>query len=166
MKTYSSCLVAASMMLASTIASAGAVYKCASGSGSFVYQDQPCPGGSALVAPISTGSTTGAAANRQVSPLCLKQVATKPAQSMALQLERVRVHSRMKVFSMSMAAPAPDDDAVKRGKCEDIVTRYDSLLTELNHSDLDDLKKLGQCFISQSYLLHAEQAKLSCGLGG
>ncbi|MDP1926137.1 MAG: DUF4124 domain-containing protein, partial [Thiobacillus sp.] len=158
--------VAASMMLASTIASAGAVYKCASGSGSFVYQDQPCPGGSALVAPISTGGTSGAAANRQVSPLCLKQVATKPAASMALQLERVRVHSRMKVFSMSMAAPAPDDDAVKRGKCEDIVTRYDSLLTELNHSDLDDLKKLGQCFISQSYLLHAEQAKLSCGLGG
>jgi hypothetical protein len=96
----------------------------------------------------------------------LKQIAAKPAASMALQMERMRVHTRMKVFSMSMAAPAPDDDAVKRSKCDDIVTKYDGLLTELNQSDLDDLKKLGQCFISQSYLLHAEQAKLGCGLGG
>lgn len=165
MKSLARCFVVAGMMVVSTIASAGAVYKCASGNGRFSYQDTPCPGGSALAAPSNTGGTSGATVGRQASPQCLKQVAAKPAENMALQLERTKVHSRMRVFAMRMAAPAPDDDAVKRNKCDDIVARYDSLLEELNHSDLDSLKKLAQCFVSQSNLLYAEQAKLNCAVG-
>jgi hypothetical protein len=159
----SSCFVVAGMMVASTIASAGAVYKCASGNGNFSYQDTPCPGERALVAPKSV--MADATAGRQVSPQCLKQVSAKPAGSMTLQLERMKVHSRMRVFTMIMAAPGPGDDPNRRMKCEDIVARYDSLLEELNHSDLDDLKKLAQCFVSQSNLLYAEQAKSNCAMG-
>ena len=66
---------------------------------------------------------------------------------------------------MRIEAPAPDDDPVKRNKCESIVAKYDSLLEELNHSDLDNLKNLAQCFISQSNLLYAEQTKLNCSMG-
>lgn len=83
---------------------------------------------------------------------------------MALQLERMKVLSRMRAFTLTIGAPAPDDDPVKRDKCEGIVARYDSLLEELNHSDLDDLKMLAQCFISQTNSLYAEHAQLRCDL--
>ena len=165
MKNLSGYFVVVGMMTESTIASAGAVYKCATGKGSFAYQDTPCPGGSALVAPTSTGGAAGATTTRQVSPQCLKQVAAKPAGSMALQLERMQVHSRMSVFVMREAAPSPDDDPVRRNQCSAIVAKYDSLLEELNHSGLDDLKELAPCFIRQSNMLYAEQAKLNCDVG-
>lgn len=100
MKNVLSHFVAAGIMVASTIASAGTVYKCASGNGGFVYQDKPCLGGSALVAPKNTADTTGVAANKQISPQCLKRVAAKPAVSMDLQLERTKVHSQMSAFTL------------------------------------------------------------------
>lgn len=151
-------------MLASTVASAGAVYKCASGKGGLVYQDTPCQGGSALVAAKKPGAVSGAVSVGQVPPQCLMSVSAKSADSMALQMERVAVHGRMRVYVMREAAPLPDDDPVKRDQCSSIVAKYDSLLKELNNSSLDELKKLASCFIRQSNLLYAEQAKFGCGV--